>query len=86
MIIALGTVAASVMIFERDGASITGQNHRKRPQDLGNGQDIQPPFQGLIDKRLSAFADPLLCVIATGILLLRIMICLHITSYLRALA
>ena len=60
MIIALGTVAASIVISERDGASITGQNHRKRLQDRGNGQDIQPPFQGLIDKRLSAFAESML--------------------------
>ena len=33
VVIAMGTVAASITIAERDGASITGLNHRQPHQD-----------------------------------------------------
>ena len=65
MVIAMGAVAASIATAERDGASITCQNHRQPPQDWGNGQDVNYLLwvlsrKGFVDQFRSAFGDGLL--------------------------
>ena len=79
MVEALGTVAASIAIAERNGASITCLNHRQPPQ--GPGLRLLARLwevnnllsrKGLADKLRATLGDPLLCFTTTGILLLHI--------------